>query len=68
MENEIHFLRGQLPSQQINLLAAAAPTQAVPTVQSSRSVTGHSLLQETSYHTTPWMEFRQATGSTTGHL
>lgn len=64
MENEIQFLGGQLPPQQINLQTAAASTQAVHDVQSSRSVTGHSLSQETSYYTAVWMEFRQATGST----
>lgn len=68
MENEIQFLGGQLPPQQINLLAAAASTQAVHAVQSGTSVTGHSLSQETSHHTTMWMEFRQATGSTKGYL
>lgn len=54
--------------QQINLLAAAASTQAVHTVHSSTRGTGHSLSQETSYHTTVCMESRQAAGSTNGYL
>lgn len=67
MENEIQFLGGQLPPQQINVLTAAASAQAGHAVHSSTSVTGHSLSHILTHYSV-WMEFRQATGSPKGYL